>query len=217
MAGIKGDCYTLCLCAFFFDVIRQTLRCFANGINVQAVAASADDTAEAACAKFQLFIEPFLDFRVVSGNAFQFRLGFFVNGGVCQPLTVSLLIFHKIASFVSLICVRPQDSAPHPARDVFSALFRSALNERPLPLRLPRRCAAEYKIQNRACKKLRIEFPRFSSFSIHRTKCGGKLCAGRSGVGRKAPVGGTPVAFYSKTALTCAAGPFMAMACSYVS
>ena len=92
-ARVICDGYALCLCAFFQDIVCQTLRSLTNCVLVQSVGAVADDAAQTTCTKFQFFEEAFFDFHFVISNASQFRFCFFINKGIIQPLLISYAIF----------------------------------------------------------------------------------------------------------------------------
>ena len=100
MAGVISDGYAFVLCAFFQDVVCQTLCGTTYSVTVQTVAACPNDSAQTACTKFQVFVKTFFDFLFVCGNFPQIFFCCFVNGGVCQPLMVS---FHVI-QFDSSLC-----------------------------------------------------------------------------------------------------------------
>ena len=94
-AGVICNSYAFVLCAFFQDVVCQTLGRFPNCVLVQSVGAVADDAAQTACTKFQFLEEAFFDFHFVISNASQFRFCFVVDKGIVQPLLISYtIVFH---------------------------------------------------------------------------------------------------------------------------
>ena len=98
MPGVKGDGYAFGSRSLFQNEVCQTLGGLADGIQVHAVAAGAQDTPQTAGAEGQVPIEPVLNLggvaRVCQG--FQLRSGRFVEVGIAAPLLVTFHCIHMI-------------------------------------------------------------------------------------------------------------------------
>ena len=90
MAAVVGD-GNLLRQVSCVEVIRQTLRCLADGIEIHAVGARTNDTAQSAGAEFQITIKTIRDGLVIPGHADKLRFNSIVQIRLGQPAVIQFL------------------------------------------------------------------------------------------------------------------------------
>ena len=73
------------------QIVRQTLRCLADGIEIHAVGARTNDTAQTTGTEFQITIKTIRDGLVIPGHADKLRFNSIVQIRLGQPAVIKFL------------------------------------------------------------------------------------------------------------------------------